>query len=179
MFAWLRAGLAAALIVFVSTPSPAADKTFQDDALDEAAITLEADIKNDVGAVELPLIKLKEQAATQLRKQDLEGAAFTYEQIIAVDPDDSSAWRRLADIWLAIPPDDEDDGSTRFGNARTAAYVAYQRATTPKDEAAALATLASGFGKSEDWRPALNALALALTARSLPGAIQRLRARIG
>ena len=129
MLTWFRAGLVAALFVFVSTPAPAAEKTFQDDALDDAAITLEADLKDESGTVELPVIKLKEQAAAKLRAQDLESAAFIYGQIVTVAPNDSAAWRRLADIWLAIPPDDNDDGSTRYENARTAAYIAYQRAT--------------------------------------------------
>jgi len=162
MIAWFRAGLVAALLVFVSTPVSAADKAFQDDALDDAAITLEANLKNESGTVELPVIKLREKAAVQLRKQDLGSAAFTYGQIVSVAPDDSAAWRRLADIWLAIPPDESDDGSVRYENARIAAYIAYQRATTPKQEAAALTTLASGFGKRDEWRPALNALNLAL-----------------
>ena len=61
MVAWFRAGLAAALFVFISTLALAADKTFQDDALDEAAITLEASLKNGVGTVELPVTKLKKQ----------------------------------------------------------------------------------------------------------------------
>jgi len=62
MRAWFRAGLIAALFVFVSTPSPAADKTFQDEALDDAAVTLEADLKDEAGTVEKPVIKLKQEA---------------------------------------------------------------------------------------------------------------------
>ncbi|MGH6735647.1 MAG: alpha-2-macroglobulin family protein [Methyloceanibacter sp.] len=169
MVAWFRAGLAAALFVFVSTSAPAADKTFQDDALDEAAITLEANLANDAGTVELPVIKLKEQAAVQLRAQDLAAAAQTYVQIVAVAPEDSAAWRRLADIWLAIPTSETDDGSVRYDNARTAAYIAYQRATTPQEDAAALTTLASAFGKHDEWRQALNALHLALKLDPNPG----------
>jgi uncharacterized protein YfaS (alpha-2-macroglobulin family) len=162
MVAWFRAGFVAALFVFVSTLASAADKAFQDDALDDAVITLEANLENKAGTVELPVIKLKEQAAAQLRTQDLESAANTYVQIVAVAPDDALAWHRLADIWLAIPPDESDDGSVRYENARTAAYIAYQRAMTPKAEAAALATLANAFGRRNEWRPALNALKLAL-----------------
>ncbi len=71
MIAWLRTGLTAVLLVFVSTLSFAADKAFQDDALDEAAITLAANLKNESGTGELPPGKLKERAAAQLRKQNL------------------------------------------------------------------------------------------------------------
>ena len=114
----------------------AADKTYQDDALDEAAITLAADLKNESGTVELPVGKLKELAAVELRKQNLGAAAFIYGQIVSVAPDDAEAWRRLADIWLAIPPDENDDGTARYQNARTAAYIAYRLAKTPAGEAA-------------------------------------------
>jgi uncharacterized protein YfaS (alpha-2-macroglobulin family) len=169
MVAWFRAGLAAALFVFISTLALAADKTFQDDALDEAAITLEASLKNDVGTVELPVTKLKKQAAALLRLQDLAGAADAYEQIVVIAPRDAAAWRRLADIWLAIPTNDNDDGSLRYENARTAAYIAYQQAGTRQEEAAALTSLAAAFGKRSEWRPALNALNLALKLDTNPG----------
>ncbi len=163
MIAWLRTGLTAVLLVFVSTLSFAADKVFQDDALDEAAITLAANLTNESGTGELPPGKLKERAAAQLRKPNLGRAAVTYGQIVTLAPDDATGWRRLADIWLAIPPEDRDDGSTRYRNARTAAYIAYLRAETPQDEAAGLPSLATAFGKAGDWRPALNALRLANT----------------
>ena len=75
MVAWFRAGLVAALLVFISTPALAADKAFQDDALDDAAITLEASLKNEAGTVELPVIKLKEQAAASAQAQHAPSAA--------------------------------------------------------------------------------------------------------
>ena len=168
MRAWFRAGLVAALFVFVSTSSPAADKTFQDEALDDAAVTLEADLKDEAGTVEKPVIKLKQEADALIRDQDLEGAADTYTQIVSVAPNDSKAWRRLADVWLLIPPSDEDDGSTRYDRATTAAYIAYQRSTTPEEESASLVTLANAFGKREQWRQALNALKTALTLHETP-----------
>ena len=110
---WFRAGLFAALFVFATTPSPAAEKTFQDDALDDAAITLEAELKDEAGAVEKPLVKLKQEAEALLKRQDLEGAANVYVQIVTVAPNDAKAWRQLAAIWLLIPATEEDDGSTR------------------------------------------------------------------
>ena len=103
MSAWFRAGLFAALFVFATTPSHAAPKTFHDDALDDAAITLEADLKDEAGTVAKPIVKLKQEADALLKRQDLEGAANLYVQIVTIAPDDAKAWRRLADIWLLIP----------------------------------------------------------------------------
>ncbi|HEV7464209.1 MAG TPA: alpha-2-macroglobulin, partial [Methyloceanibacter sp.] len=168
MFAWFRAGLVAALFVIVTTPTQAAQKTFQDDALDDAAITLKAYLKDEAGTVEKPVIKLKQEGDALIKGQDLEGAADIYVQIVTVAPDDAKAWRRLADIWLLIPTSDNDDGSTRFERARTAAYIAYQRATTPDEEAADLITLANAFGKRDEWRSALNVLKLSLNLHDTP-----------
>ena len=115
MSAWLRAGLVAALFVVLATPSEAAKKTFQDDALDDAAITLEADLKDQAGTVDKPLIKLKQQADTLLKAQDLAKAPPTFIRR-------SSRSRRTTPrpgegspiIWLSMPVTDEDDGATRF-----------------------------------------------------------------
>ncbi len=168
MPSWFRAGLFAALFVFVTTPSPAAQKNFHDDALDDAAITLEADLKEEAGTVAKPLAKLKQEAEALLKSQDLQGAANIYVQIVTVAPKDAKSWRRLADIWLLIPATEEDDGSTRIERARTASYIAYRQSTTPEDEAASLVTLATAFSKREEWRQALNALKLALTLDETP-----------
>ncbi len=168
MSAWFRAGLFAALFVFATTPSLAAPKTFQDDALDDAAITLEAELKDEAGAVEKPLAKLKQEADALIKRQDLDGAANTYVQILTIAPDDAKAWRRLADIWLLMPATSDDDGSTRFERARTASYIAYQRSATPEEESVSLVSLANAFTKREEWRQGLNALKLALELRPTP-----------
>lgn len=98
MFTWFRAGLFAALFVFVTTPSPAAEKTFHDDALDDAAITLEAELKEEAGTVDKPLAELKQEVGTLLQSQDREGAANVLVQIVTIAPNDWATWRRLADI---------------------------------------------------------------------------------
>ncbi len=168
MSAWFRAGLFAALLVFATTPSHAAPKTFHDDAFDDAAITLEADLKQEAGTVAKPIVKLKQEADALLKRQDLEGAANLYVQIVTIAPDDAKAWRRLADIWLLVPATEEDDGSTRIERARTASYIAYQRSTTPEEESTSLVTLANALAKREEWRLMLNALKLALDLHEAP-----------
>ena len=171
MSLWCRAGLLAALAFLAFTPLQAAEKTFQDASLDDAAIKLQADLKDEAGAVEKPVIVLKKDAEAAINSGDLEGAASLYAQIVTVAPKDSQAWRRLADLWLLIPKADDDDGSQiaeRYINATTAAYIAYRVATTPAAEADALVMLANAYGKRDEWRPALNALALALKLNETP-----------
>ena len=168
MPALFRAGLFAALLVFVATPSPAAQKTFHDPALDDAAITLEADLKDEAGTVAKPVATLKQEADALISRQDLQGAANIYVQIVTVMPSDAAVWRRLAELWLLIPATDEDDGTTRIEQARSAAYIAYQRATMPEEEGASLVTLADAFVKRQEWRQALNALKLAVTLNETP-----------
>jgi alpha-2-macroglobulin len=171
MPAWFRAGLVAALFVFVVAPLSSvqsAEKTFQDAALDDAAIKLEAELKEEAGTVAKAVVALKKDADAALKKNNLDAAADIYVQIISVAPNDVQAWRRLADLWLTIPTTDEDDGSTRYERATTAAYLAYQRAKTATDETDALVMLANTYGKRNDWRPALNALALALRLHEMP-----------
>jgi tetratricopeptide (TPR) repeat protein len=165
MPACFRAGLIAALFVFAAaplTPVFPAEKTFQSADLDDAAIKLEADLKDEAGTVEKPVITLRQDADAALGSGNIEGAADIYVKIVTVAPNDVQAWRRLADLWLKIQAPVQDDAAEFAERATTAAYVAYQRATNAPDEANALILLASAYGKRNDWRPALNALALAL-----------------
>ena len=171
MPARFRAGLVAALFVFATaplTPAQSAEKTFQDPALDDEAIKLEADLKDEAGTVAKPVIALKKDADAALKKNDIESAANIYVQVVTVAPNDSQAWRRLADLWLKIPPTEEDDGTTRHERATFASYIAYQRATTATEEADDLIMLANAYGKRTEWRPALNALAFALKLHETP-----------
>jgi alpha-2-macroglobulin len=168
MGACFRAGLFAALVFFVTSPLQAAEKDFKDKELDAAAITLEAELKDEAGSIGTPVASLKKDAEAAAQKGDLQGAADVYEQIVSIAPTDSPAWRRLADLWLTIPTSEDDDGSERFEQATTAAYIAYRVATQPTDESEALTTLANAYGKRELWRPAINALALALKLQATP-----------
>ena len=70
MPARFRAGLIAALFLFVAAPLTsvsAAEKPFQDSALDDAAIKLQADLKEEAGTVEKPVISLRKEADAALK----------------------------------------------------------------------------------------------------------------
>ena len=84
MPAWFRAGLFAALFVFAATPlTPAsAEKTFQDAALDDAAIKLEADLKDEAGTVEKPVIKLRKDADARCERAMSRAPPDIYVQIV-------------------------------------------------------------------------------------------------
>ena len=107
MPACFRAGLIAALFLFVAAPlTPAfpAEKPFQRAALDDAAIKLEADLKDEAGTVEKPVITPQEGRRRRPQRQAIStGAVDIYTQIVSVAPNDVQAWRRLADLWLKIP----------------------------------------------------------------------------
>ncbi len=129
MLVWFRAGLAAALFVVARHPPvQAAEKTFQDAALDDAAITLEAELKEEAGTVEKPVAKLKKEAEALLKAQDLQAAADVYIQIVTVAPERHVRRGARSPIsGSTFPRPTRMTAPTRFEQARTAAYIAYQR----------------------------------------------------
>ena len=71
MPARFRAGLVAALFVFATaplTPAQSAEKTFQDPALDDEAIKLEADLKDEAGTVVKQSSRSRRMPTRRLRK---------------------------------------------------------------------------------------------------------------
>ncbi len=75
MFAQFRVGCVAALVTLASValaiPASAAGKAFQRSELDEAAIKLEAEIKNDAGQVAKPLAQLRRETDAAFQKNDV------------------------------------------------------------------------------------------------------------
>ena len=71
MLARVYAGFFAVLLVVAATPSQSAEKTFQDATLDDAAITLEAEVKDEAGGAKTPLATLKKDADALLRDNNL------------------------------------------------------------------------------------------------------------
>src|SRR6476659_6531050 len=182
MFRFVRAGLAAAFLAFVLAPANAAEKSFKQSALDEAAIKLEAQIKSDAGAVTKPSAALKRDADAAFQKNDFRSGMVVLSQLVTVAPDDASSWLRLARTILQIKPRDDREKALLFDRASTAAYIAYQRAGDRNLEADSLSVLGRTLSDRQQWRGALDSLRLSLELREtaeLRGQYEKLRAEHG
>jgi alpha-2-macroglobulin len=164
MFASFRAGLIAALVA-LSCAAFAADKPYQRDDLADAAVKLEAQIKTDAGTVTKSAATLKRDADAAFQKNDLRAGMQVLGQLVAVAPNDATAWLRLARTVSQIRPRNDQERAFFLERASSAAYIAYQRGRTANDEADSLAVLGSTLAERKQWRASLDAMRLALASR--------------
>ena len=185
MFTFVRAGLAAAFIALTLFPASirmAADKAFKRGDLDDAAIKLEAQIKSDAGTVTKPAATLRREADAAFQRNDFRTGMTVLGQLVTVAPTDATNWLRLARTVLQIRPRDDREKALLLDRASTAAYIAYNRATARDLEADSLAVLGKTLADRKQWRPALDAMHLALDLREtadLRGQYERLRSEYG
>lgn len=143
-----------------------AQKAFQRDDLASDAGRLEAQVKSSAkppaGRTAAQLLKDGDAA---LERGDPRVAQEFYWSAAALQPQGWQAWDGISTAAATIEPRDYSERWTLQERATAAAYLAYQRARSPGDEATALATLGDAFAVREMWRPALVAykLSLALT----------------
>ena len=167
MPAFVRAAFAAALVLLLSVPTIAADKSFKRDDLADAAIKLEAQIKADAGQAGKPAAALRREADAAFQRNDFRSGMQILGQIVAVAPDDSANWLRLARTVLQIRPSNDREKSLLLERAATAAYIAYQRSGTSTEEAESLVVIARTYADRSVWRPALDALRVSLDLREV------------
>jgi alpha-2-macroglobulin len=167
MLPFFRAGLAAALLALATLPVGAAEKPYQNRELADAAVTLEAQIKEDAGTPSKPLPQIRRDADAAFAKNDFRSGMALLGQIVAAAPNDSTTWLRLARTIMQIHPADDNEKKLLLERASTAAYIAYQRTTNRTEEADSLALLGKVLGQREEWRPALDALRLSLEMREV------------
>jgi alpha-2-macroglobulin len=182
MFSFVRAGLAAAFLALALIPAAAADKAFQRSDLDDAAIKLEAQIKQDAGSVNKPVAALRQQADAAFQKRDFRTGMVVLGQLVTAAPNDAAGWLRLATTIRQIFPRDDKEKALLLDRASTAAYIAYQRASDRNTEADSLALLGRVMGDRQIWRPALDAMRLSLELREtaeLRGQYEQVRADHG
>jgi uncharacterized protein YfaS (alpha-2-macroglobulin family) len=167
MIALVRAALAAALLILIPAVSPAADKAFKRDDLADAAIKLEAQIKAEAGQVSRPAATLRREADAAFARNDIRSGMQMLGQIVAVAPDDSAAWLRLARAVLQLRAGNDRERTLLLQRAATAAYIAYQRSGNSGEEADSLVIIARTYADRSVWRPALDALRASLDLREV------------
>ena len=162
MRAFVRAAFAAALVLLLSAPTIAADKSFKRDDLADAATKLEAQIKAESGQVTKPIAELRREVDAAFQRGDDRGGVRILGQIVAVAPNRSVTWLRLARDLRQIRPSDYPEKNLLLERAAAAAYIAYQRSGNSTEEAESLVVIARTYVDRQVWRPALDALRAAL-----------------
>jgi hypothetical protein len=163
----VRAAIVCATLALGLVTAQAADKAFKRDDLADSAIKLEAQIKSEAGPVAKSGASLRTDADTAFKRGDFRTGLQILGQIAATTPDDSANWLRLARTIFQIKPSNAGEGTFLLERASTAAYIAYQRAGNPGEEADALAVLGQSMAERKLWRPALDTLRLSLDLREV------------
>src|SRR5262249_8586248 len=162
MRAFVRAAFAAALGLLLSIPAIAADKAFKRADLADAAIKLEAQIKAEAGQVTKPIAALRREVDAAFQRGDDRGGVQILGQIVAVAPDRSVTWLRLARDLRQLRPSDYREKTLLLERAAAAAYIAYQRSGNPTEEAESLVVIARTYADRQLWRAALDTFRISL-----------------
>ncbi|WNV10019.1 alpha-2-macroglobulin [Tardiphaga sp. 709] len=167
MIGLVRAVTVCATLAFGLVSAHAAEKAFRRDELADSAIKLEAQIKSEAGPVAKSAATLRTDADAAFKRSDFRAGLQTLGQIVAIAPDDSANWLRLAKTIFQIRSATSSETTFLRERAATAAYIAYQRAGNAGEEAEALAVLGRAMEERKLWRPALDALRLSLEMREV------------
>src|SRR3954453_5532566 len=167
MIGLVRAAALCATLALGLISAQAADKTFKRDDLADSAIKLEAQIKSEAGPVTKSAATLRTDADAAFKRGDYRAGLQIVGQIAAVAPEDSGNWLRLARTIFQIRSATSSEQTFLLERASTAAYIAYQRAGNPGEEADALAVLGRALSDRKLWRPALDSLRLSLDMREV------------
>ncbi len=182
MFSLVRAGFVAASLALALLPAAAADKAFQSTDLDQAAIKLEAQIKQDAGTVTQSVAALRQEADAAFQNRDFRTGMLVLGQLVTAAPNEATNWLRLANTIRQIHPRDDKEKALLLDRASTAAYIGYRRAQDRNTEADSLALLGRTMAYRSQWRPALDAMRLSLSLREtadLRGQYEQLRVEHG
>ena len=110
---------------------------------------------------------MRTDADAAFKRSDFRTGLQILGQIAAIAPEDSGNWLRLARTIFQIRPANSSEQTFLLERASTAAYIAYQRAGNPGEEADALAVLGRAMSERKLLRPALDALRLSLDLREV------------
>ena len=167
MIGLVRAAFVCATMALGLVAAQAADKAFKRDDLADSAVKLEAQIKSEAGPVAKSSATLRTDADNAFRRSDFRTGLQILGQIAATTPEDSANWLKLAKTIFQIRSASSSEQTFLLERASTAAYIAYQRAGNPAEEADALAVLGRAMSDRKLWRPALDSLRLSLDMREV------------
>ena len=167
MIGLVRAAALCATLALGLVTAQAADKAFKRDDLADSAIKLEAQIKSEAGPVAKSGATLRTDADAAFKRADFRTGLQILGQIATTTPEDSANWLRLARTIFQIRSASSSEQTFLLERASTAAYIAYQRAGNPGEEADALAVLGRAMSDRKLWRPALDSLRLSLDIREV------------
>jgi uncharacterized protein YfaS (alpha-2-macroglobulin family) len=166
--ALLRAAALAAILAGVGAAQ--AQKSFVRQDLASSGVRLEQSLRTEaapsVGG--RSAAQLRRDAGVQAARGDQRRALDLYAAAIAADPRDAQSWLGYALAASAVAPADDDERIRLRERAPATAFVAYQRAQTHAEEAAALAALGEISARQEEWRPALDAYRASLQLADNP-----------
>jgi uncharacterized protein YfaS (alpha-2-macroglobulin family) len=161
----LLGALVAAGLMTGTLAAQAQQKSYVQEELASQAVRLEQTLKTEgarfIGGK--PGAQLRREGDVALSRGGARLALNLYTGAIAAEPANPSSWTGYARAALAVDPGNDWEERYRLQERRVAAaYAAYQRASTPADEAAALALLGEVYAAQQAWRPSLNAYAASL-----------------
>ncbi|MDX2263366.1 MAG: alpha-2-macroglobulin [Hyphomicrobiales bacterium] len=97
------------------------------------------------------------KANAAMKAVDPRRATGAFASAVVLDKNAADAWLALARAYLAIKTDNANEKQSFPASASSAAYIAYERATSPAAKAAALAVLGESLAIRSSWRPAIEA----------------------
>ena len=159
MRALLRAAALAAALACAGGAQ--AQKSFVREDLASDGVRLEQSLRTEAGAERRRRPRRPAQARRGRPGRARRSAprARPFAAALAADPRDAQSWLGFALARRArSTPADDDERYRLRERAPAAAYLAYQRAATRAEEAAALALLGEISARQEQWRPALERL---------------------
>ncbi|TNC14382.1 alpha-2-macroglobulin family protein [Methylobacterium terricola] len=148
-------------------------KSFVRPTLASEAVRLEARVKDEGAADGKPgaaksAAQWRREAEALRARDETDAALAAFRRAAAAEPADWRGWYALAEAAGGAESDEYEVDQKLKAEARAGAYLAYQRAAAPADEAKALALLGGALAKQESWRPALEAYAASLALAGNP-----------
>ncbi len=170
---WLAAVM---LALFLLPSAYAQEKTFANEALDQAARDYENYLKTEWSTAGAEVRGWIAKGNASLNKSEFRQATGSFAAAAVLEGDNAEAWEGLARAYLGIQTSDYKERQSFPRSASSAAYLAYMRGKTPAQKAAALVLLSDALVRRGEWRPALEALKAALSLQTSPGEAQTIKA---